>query len=234
VQSANYGKNYAFHCESCNAELVAESDRLASQDIGDGDDNARRRRREKLRDLLQKLDVELKPLTHILHRVKDLEAPDYGTLQAWELRASAVAHASNSDPNANDSSRIGMSGTPMPFLGETKIEVAFSGAEEKQIKSESAPLKKLPPWMIKEGVSSFHSTSFSSSSSRFRFLEFDGSASVGKLSMDGSSLMLVASSEPSEDDEDDDVETFKVDLNVEAVEPSGDDEDDDGIDWEEG
>lgn len=49
----------SFHCESCNTELVAESDKLASQDIGDGDDNARRRRREKLRDLLQKMEVLL-------------------------------------------------------------------------------------------------------------------------------------------------------------------------------
>lgn len=144
----------SFHCESCNTELVAESDKLASQqDIGDGDDNARRRRREKLRDLLQKLEVELKPLTDQLGRVKDLEAPDYGTLQAWEVRASAVARASNSDPSANDSSRSGQGGTPMPFLGETKVEVAFSGVEEKgEIKSESAPMKVLPPWMIKEGM----------------------------------------------------------------------------------
>lgn len=46
-----------FHCESCNGELVAESDKLASQEVGDGDDNARRRRREKLKDLLQKMEV---------------------------------------------------------------------------------------------------------------------------------------------------------------------------------
>lgn len=144
----------SFHCESCNTELVAESDKLASQqDVGEGDDNARRRRREKLRDLLQKMEVELKPLIDQLGRVKDLEAPDYGTLQAWEVRASAAARASNSDPNANDSSRSGQGGTPMPFLGETKVEVAFSGVEEKgEIKSESAPMKVLPPWMIKEGM----------------------------------------------------------------------------------
>lgn len=144
----------SFHCESCNTELVAESDKLASQqDIGDGDDNARRRRREKLRDLLQKLEVELKPLTDQLGRVKDLEAPDYGTLQAWEVRASAVARASNSDTGANDSNRSGQGGTPMPFLGETKVEVAFSGVEEKgEIKTENAPMKVLPPWMIKEGM----------------------------------------------------------------------------------
>lgn len=144
----------SFHCESCDTELVAESDKLASQqDIGDGDDNARRRRREKLRDLLQKLEVELKPLTDQLGRVKDLEAPDYGTLQAWEVRASAVARASNNDPGGNDASRSGQGGTPMPFLGETKVEVAFSGVEEKgDIKPENAPMKVLPPWMIKEGM----------------------------------------------------------------------------------
>lgn len=46
-----------FHCESCNGELVAESDKLAAQEMGDGDDNARKRRREKLKDMLQKLEV---------------------------------------------------------------------------------------------------------------------------------------------------------------------------------
>lgn len=46
-----------FHCERCNGELVAESDKLAAQEAGDGDDNARRRRREKLRDMLLKLEV---------------------------------------------------------------------------------------------------------------------------------------------------------------------------------
>ncbi|KAJ0778356.1 putative transcription factor C2H2 family [Helianthus annuus] len=116
----------SFHCESCNTELVAESDKLASQDIGDGDDNARRRRREKLRDLLQKMEAELKPLTDQLSRVKDLEAPDYGTLQAWELRASVVARASSSDPTGNDSNRSGQGGTPMPFLGETKVPASLA------------------------------------------------------------------------------------------------------------
>nr|GEY59874.1 transcription initiation factor IIE subunit alpha [Tanacetum cinerariifolium] len=32
------------------------------------------------------------------------------------------------------------------------IEVAFSGAEEKEIKLESVPLKQFPLWMIKEGM----------------------------------------------------------------------------------
>ena len=46
-----------FHCENCNGELVAESDKLAAEELGEGDDNARRRRREKLKDMLQKMEV---------------------------------------------------------------------------------------------------------------------------------------------------------------------------------
>lgn len=36
---------------------MAESDKLAAQEIKDADDNARRRRREKLREMLQKMEV---------------------------------------------------------------------------------------------------------------------------------------------------------------------------------
>ena len=46
-----------FHCESCNGRLEVESDKIAAQERGDGDDNARRRRREKLKDMLQKMEV---------------------------------------------------------------------------------------------------------------------------------------------------------------------------------
>lgn len=46
-----------FHCENCNGELVAESEKLAAEQLGDGDDNARKRRREKLKDMFQKMEV---------------------------------------------------------------------------------------------------------------------------------------------------------------------------------
>ncbi|KAK8588576.1 hypothetical protein V6N13_087487 [Hibiscus sabdariffa] len=146
-----------FHCERCNGELVAESDKLAAQDVGDGDDNARRRRREKLKDMLQKMEVQLKPLMEQLNRVKDMPIPEFGSLQAWEARASAARRAVNGDSGSNDPSKNsqGYGGTPMPFLGETKVEVAFSGLDGKEdVKSESAStsLKVLPPWMIKQGM----------------------------------------------------------------------------------
>ncbi|XP_022771780.1 general transcription factor IIE subunit 1-like [Durio zibethinus] len=149
-----------FHCERCNGELVAESDKLAAQEVGDGDgdDNARRRRREKLKDMLQKMEIQLKPLLEQLNRVKDLPVPEFGSLQAWEARASAARRALNGDSDSNDPSKTsqGYGGTPMPFLGETKVEVAFSGLDgkEEDVKSESAStsLKVLPPWMIKQGM----------------------------------------------------------------------------------
>lgn len=46
-----------FHCESCNGKLEIESDKIAAQEGGDVDENARRRRREKLKDMLQKMEV---------------------------------------------------------------------------------------------------------------------------------------------------------------------------------
>lgn len=149
-----------FHCESCNGELVAESDKLAAQEGGDGDDNARRRRREKLKDMLQNLEVQLKPLIDQLTRVKDLPVPEFGTLHAWEARASAAVRATNGDSGAIDPSKssqgLGYGGTSLPFVGDTKVEVDFSGTEGKgeNIKSETetSSLKVLPPWMIKEGM----------------------------------------------------------------------------------
>lgn len=80
-----------FHCENCNGELVAESDKLAAQELGDADDNARRRRREKLKEMLQKIEEQLRPLVEQVNRIKDFPVPEFGTLQAWEARASAAA-----------------------------------------------------------------------------------------------------------------------------------------------
>ncbi|KAK9114776.1 hypothetical protein Syun_021573 [Stephania yunnanensis] len=150
----------SFRCESCRAELVAESDKRAAEEMGDNDDNARRRRREKLKDMLQKMEVQLKPLTDLLNRVKDLPVPEFGSLQAWEARANAAGRAANGDPSANDSSRSsqgqGYGGTPMPFLGETKVEVALSGVPVKDEDSKpdvsATTMKVLPPWMIKQGM----------------------------------------------------------------------------------
>lgn len=46
-----------FHCESCNGKLEVENDKFVAQEGGDGDENARRWRHEKLKDMLQKMEV---------------------------------------------------------------------------------------------------------------------------------------------------------------------------------
>ena len=60
-----------------------------------------------------------------LSRVKDLPVPEFGNLHAWELRANAARRAANGDSSANDPSKssqgLGFGGTPMPFVGETKV-----------------------------------------------------------------------------------------------------------------
>ncbi|KAL3647167.1 hypothetical protein CASFOL_008135 [Castilleja foliolosa] len=143
-----------FHCESCNEVLVAESDKFAAQESGDGDDNARKRRHEKIKDMLSKMEEQLKPLTDQLARVKDLPIPEFRNLQAWEAITNSAGRSANGE-NPNDPSKssqgLGFGGTPMPYLGETKVEVAFSGVGEigNDVKSVNvnSPKKVLPPWM---------------------------------------------------------------------------------------
>ncbi|XP_010525323.1 PREDICTED: general transcription factor IIE subunit 1-like [Tarenaya hassleriana] len=147
----------SFHCENCNGELIVENNKLTSQEAGDGDDNARKLRREKLKELIQKLEVQMKPLMDQINRVKDLQVPDFGSLQAWEAHAALAARGLNGDANPNDPSRSfqgGYGSTPMPFLGETKVEVNLGEGKEENVKSEggSSGLKVLPPWMIKQGM----------------------------------------------------------------------------------
>ncbi|BAT79792.1 uncharacterized protein HKW66_Vig0085930 [Vigna angularis] len=146
-----------FHCESCNGKLEVESDKFVVQEAADGDDNARRRRHEKLKDMLQKMEIQLKPLMDQLSRVKDLPVPEFGSLLAWEARASAMGRAANGDM-AGDSkiSQLGYNGAPMPYSGDTKVVVDFNGTEgnrhDVKSETESSSLKVLPPWMIKSGM----------------------------------------------------------------------------------
>jgi hypothetical protein len=68
---------------------------------------------------------QLKPLSDQLTRVKDLTPPDFGSLEAWEKRAIAAGRLPNGDASTSDRPNHGQgsSGTPMPFLGETKVRV---------------------------------------------------------------------------------------------------------------
>ena len=64
------------------------------------------------------VQVQLKPLTDQLSILKDLPAPEFGSLQAWEVQA-------NGDFSAGDPFKyllgLGFGGTTMPFVGETKV-----------------------------------------------------------------------------------------------------------------
>ncbi|KAF4379026.1 hypothetical protein F8388_022113 [Cannabis sativa] len=58
------------------------------------------------------------------------------------IHASAAARAANGDANGNDPSKSSQNGygrPPMPFFGETKVEVAFSGTEGQEDKKSEVP-----------------------------------------------------------------------------------------------
>jgi transcription initiation factor TFIIE subunit alpha len=144
----------SFHCENCNGELVMECNKLISEEVVDRGDNARRRQREKVKVWLQDLEGELKPLMELINRVKDLPFPAFEPFPAWEARAAKAARE-NGDFNPDDPSRSlgGYGSTPMPFLGETKVEVNLGeGNEDVTSTGGDSSLKMLPPWMIKQGM----------------------------------------------------------------------------------
>ncbi|KAK3157876.1 hypothetical protein QOZ80_2AG0129530 [Eleusine coracana subsp. coracana] len=138
--------DYYFHCETCNGELVAMSDKLASGETGDGEDNARKCRSDKLKDMLQRIDEQLKPLVAQLEKVKKLPAPEFGSLQSWE-RARSDAFA-NGCPGATDSS---MNSTTGPGNG---FEVIIDPNKDVDVKDDPGKdgmgSKPMPPW-LKEG-----------------------------------------------------------------------------------
>lgn len=137
-----------FQCENCNGEVVPESDKSADEEMGDGD-NTKKQKREKLNNMFQKLEEQLKPLTLQLARLKDLPVPELETLQAWETRANVAAIV-------NDPSHMQGYGLSMPLLGDTRVEVALPGGEVKEEETgtdaKTPSLKVLPPWMIKQGM----------------------------------------------------------------------------------
>ncbi|XP_022679046.1 general transcription factor IIE subunit 1 isoform X2 [Setaria italica] len=145
LQLVSYIDEY-FHCESCNGELVAESAKLASEEMGDGIDNVRKCRHEKLKGMLQRVDEQLKPLITQLDRVKNLPAPEFGSLKS--LERAILGAFTNCDIGASDSSRNSQGPYGM-LIRKTEVEFEIidgvkEGAESGKNGTE---LKVLPPWL---------------------------------------------------------------------------------------
>ncbi|CAL4888219.1 unnamed protein product [Urochloa decumbens] len=222
-----------FHCESCNGELVAESDKLASEEMGDGIDNVRKRKHEKLKDMLQRIDEQLKPLITQLDRVKNLPAPEFESLQSLE-RAISGAFA-NGDIGAADSSRNSQGAYGM-LMGKREVEFEIidgvkEGAESGKNGTE---LKVLPPWLNLErkqrGETTLELTESTEDKNDKKQDSKDKSIQVGKKykQQDADEGIEWEEEQPAGNA----AETYKsADFSVD-VQESGDGED--GIVWEEG
>lgn len=72
------------------------------------------------------LQAQLKPLMDQLSRVKDLPVPEFGSLLAWEARASAMGRAANGDMSGDSKmSQLGYNGAAMPYSGDTKVRGSY-------------------------------------------------------------------------------------------------------------
>ncbi|KAJ4912661.1 hypothetical protein Rs2_07282 [Raphanus sativus] len=131
----------AFHCERCDGVLVVERNKLSSKEVVDGGDNVKRLQRQRLQFAEALMDQ--------INRVKDLPFPVYESFPEWEARA-AIDARENGDLNPDDPlrSQSGYGSTPMPFLGETKVEINLGDGKEDGVSS----IKPMPQWMIRQGM----------------------------------------------------------------------------------
>ncbi|CAA3027078.1 general transcription factor IIE subunit 1 [Olea europaea subsp. europaea] len=213
-----------FHCESCDGVLVAEADKLAAQELGDGDDNARRRCHEKLKDMLQNMEV--------CPCVVKYPQKYYSRLQV----TFCIIY----------SKRLFFYSLIRLSLGGCMVEVAFSGIDGKgeniKLENGNAPVKD-------EYVKAYYAALLTRQ--REQQAHDDNQQQMSNaVTSNGVAIpterQVGMKSKRGDEFEGDDVEwdeeppagntakNFKVnDLNVEA-EASDGDEDEDDIDWEEG
>ncbi|KMT13500.1 hypothetical protein BVRB_4g082780 isoform B [Beta vulgaris subsp. vulgaris] len=75
--------------DKCHGQLVVESDKLVTQEVGGNvDDNVNCC--EKLSEVLQEMEEQLMPLVKQLDRVQEMAVPDFGTLAAREVETKTI------------------------------------------------------------------------------------------------------------------------------------------------
>ncbi|XP_055825505.1 transcription factor efuD-like isoform X2 [Solanum dulcamara] len=221
-----------FHCESCNGELVAESDKLASQGTTDGDDNDRRRRREKLEDMLHRVEVEVafSGLEEKGDIKSEVAATPMKVLPPWMIKEGMNLTKEQRGEVKQESNMEGTSAAAGSSDDKKSIEIedvkniqdeyvkAYYEALFKRQREQEEATKMLPETSTTDGV-------YNTSTER----------QVGMKS------------KREEDDEGEDVEweeappagntttgNLNVDLNVQADALEDDNDEEDDIDWEEG
>ncbi|CAD5328551.1 unnamed protein product [Arabidopsis thaliana] len=115
------------------------------------------RMKKEFKDVLEDKDnVQEYGCPNCKRKIKDLPVPSFESFPAWETRVAKAARE-NGDLNPDDTLRPqgGYGSTPMPFLGETEIEVNL-GEENEDVKSDevgdSSRRKLTPSWLIKKGM----------------------------------------------------------------------------------
>jgi DNA-directed RNA polymerase subunit RPC12/RpoP len=121
--------------------------------------------------LLKKVKSQLQPITMQLKRLRDQQAPNYGSLHEWVVaRHVAQANAAAGAAGGGGGGGGNGGGVSIDILGEMQFEVNFdsgagagaNGADGADAAPEVAP-RVLPPWMRREGMVDPSAASSSSS-----------------------------------------------------------------------
>ncbi|KAL2896027.1 Transcription initiation factor IIE subunit alpha [Bienertia sinuspersici] len=238
-------------CENCKGELVAETDKLAAQEqVGDADDNARRRRREKLKEMLEKLEDQLRPLVEQLNRVRDLPVPHYGTLQAGKTYQHGTPfpclaiQSCESVPPWMIKQNMNLTNEQRGEVKEeVKVDVSF---KPKLLEDKKSTVVEEEKTIQDEFYKAYYAALLERQRERDAIMQQDVNGADNSSQDTSSDRQFGMKSKRENESEDEDVweeaapsgnieENYKVDLNIQADPPAEEDNDDyDDVEWEDG
>ncbi|KAL0030019.1 hypothetical protein WJX79_001186 [Trebouxia sp. C0005] len=160
-------KDLAFQCEHCSEEgydvPLRESYQGQDGDLVDAQQRAQRVSQAK--QMQKALEEQLKPLTEHLGKLRGVPVPDFGPFDEWSNNKNALeAHRKRRAAGVGGGSgqrREGeLDGIDLDF-DDTQVEVQLEGANGGASEEASGPAaqKALPPWMLRQGITSTSSAS---------------------------------------------------------------------------
>jgi transcription initiation factor TFIIE subunit alpha len=145
-----------FKCEDCGGELREHVEGPAGAAGAAAAASTRRERQAYFKDLLYRFDVQLKPITEQLERLKDTPAPDYGPLQDWYQgrQEEAARRAKRLEAARKKMAEAGGAATAeltdeqlLEWAERAEVVVALPGQEGPAAAAAAAePAKELPAW----------------------------------------------------------------------------------------
>ncbi|KAL3159245.1 hypothetical protein ABBQ32_011215 [Trebouxia sp. C0010 RCD-2024] len=154
-------REFGFQCGECSEEGydVSLHESFHSQDGAMIDVKEKDQRVAAAKQMLRAFEGELKPLLEQLKKLEGIPVPDFGPLDDWAANRNAemqrrARRAAGGGMGQRERREGELDGIDQDF-DETQVEVNLAGPDAGTAEgSETLPGKALPPWLLRQGITS--------------------------------------------------------------------------------